>query len=912
MIDVLAKLSAALAGRYVIERELGAGGMATVYLAHDVRHDRKVALKVLRPELAAILGGERFLKEIRLTANLQHPHILPLHDSGEADGTVFYVMPYVEGESLRDRLNREKQLPVDDAVRIAREVASALDYAHRHDVVHRDIKPENILLHDGQALVADFGIALAVSTVGGSTRMTETGMSLGTPHYMAPEQAMGDREITPRADVYALGVVLYEMLTGDPPFTGSTAQAIVARVVTEAPRGLTLQRHTIPPHVEAVVLKALEKLPADRFATAAEFAAALGNPQFTVQAAAPPAGTVAAAPRRAPWRSPWTLAPAALAAAALGLAAWLVLRPAPEPPVTRYGLLLPESQAPRPNLPFRISPDGRYFAYVGPGENNTMQLWVKDRGRFEATALAGTNGILNFTFSPDGQWLAYTQAGELRKMPITGGAATTLADSASSQPGVAWLDDGTIVFVQVSSRILRRVPEVGGPATVLYRPDSGDAASQAIAGAVQPAPLPGSRGLLYVYCVATNCANRQELRVLDLRTGTSTTLQPGVVRAEYVPTGHIIYVRRDGGMFALPFDPRALRATGAPVPVMDSVAVLNNMQPLMSVSPSGTLVMRPGSAVTSRVWWEMVWIDPTGRETVVDSSWTFRHTGAGGNVGWSLSPDGRRLLVGMATDAGDDIWVKELPRGPLSRVTFDSMPEYRPRWAPDGRHFLYGAFGSGNVMRARADGTGTPETLLDLPVGVYEFILSRDERRLLFRSGGTVGLVGARDISYVELGVDSQPRPLVASPAFDEAAFALSPDGRWLAYESNETGRTEIYVRPFPNADSTKWQVSTSGGRMPVWARSGRELYFVSAAREMIAVGVTAAPAFRVEGRRALFRLRDDIYVPEGENYTPFDVAPDGRFIMARRVRAEAGSVAPLIVVDNWFTELRRALGDRR
>src|SRR3954452_14000784 len=285
MPEPLLLLQSALADRYRIDGEIGAGGMATVYLAHDIRHDRKVALKLLRPELSAVIGAERFLAEIKLTANLQHPHILPLFDSGEADSHLFYVMPFVEGESLRALLNREKQLPVAKAVRIAGEVASALDYAHRHGVVHRDIKPENILLHDGRALVADFGIALAASKAGGN-RMTETGMSLGTPHYMSPEQAMGEREITARSDVYALGVVLYEMLTGDPPFTGSTAQAVVARVLTEAPRPILPQRHTIPPEVEGAILIALEKLPADRFGSAAEFAEALSGRGST-----PPART---------------------------------------------------------------------------------------------------------------------------------------------------------------------------------------------------------------------------------------------------------------------------------------------------------------------------------------------------------------------------------------------------------------------------------------------------------------------------------------------------------------------------------------------------------------------------------------------------------------------------------------------
>jgi eukaryotic-like serine/threonine-protein kinase len=268
------RLSLALADRYRIQRELGRGGMATVYLAQDLKHDRKVAVKVLRPELAAILGAERFLSEIKTTANLQHPHILPLHDSGAADSFLYYVMPFIEGESLRDRLNREKQLPINDAIRIATEVAAALDYAHRHGVIHRDIKPENIMLHEGSALVADFGIALAVSSASGA-RMTETGMSLGTPQYMSPEQAMGERAVDARSDIFSLGCVLYEMLLGEPPFTGVTAQAIVAKVMTADAPSLTGQRRSIPPGIDQAVHRALERLPADRYATAADFASAL-------------------------------------------------------------------------------------------------------------------------------------------------------------------------------------------------------------------------------------------------------------------------------------------------------------------------------------------------------------------------------------------------------------------------------------------------------------------------------------------------------------------------------------------------------------------------------------------------------------------------------------------------------------
>jgi serine/threonine-protein kinase len=261
------RLNVALGGRYRIERQLGEGGMATVYLAEDLKHDRSVALKVLKPELAAVVGAERFLAEIKTTANLQHPNILPLFDSGQADGLLFYVMPYVEGETLRDRLDREHQLPVDEAVRIATHVAQALDYAHRHGVIHRDIKPANILLHDGQPVVSDFGIALAVTT-GGAGRLTETGLSLGTPHYMSPEQATGDVSVGPATDVYALGCVLYEMLVGEPPYTGSTPQAILGKIIQAKPVAVTEVRATVPRNVSAAIRKALEKVPADRFATA--------------------------------------------------------------------------------------------------------------------------------------------------------------------------------------------------------------------------------------------------------------------------------------------------------------------------------------------------------------------------------------------------------------------------------------------------------------------------------------------------------------------------------------------------------------------------------------------------------------------------------------------------------------------
>ena len=350
------RLNAALEGRYHIERELGEGGMATVFLADDIKHERKVALKVLKPELAAVVGAERFLSEIKVTANLQHPNILPLFDSGEADSFLFYVMPYVEGESLRDRLNREQQLHVDEAVKIATDLAEALDHAHRQKVVHRDIKPANILLRDGRPLIADFGIALAVGAAGG-TRLTETGLSVGTPYYMSPEQATGDQVVGPASDIYALACVLYEMLVGEPPFPGATAQAVLGKIIAGEPVSATKQRPSIPANIDAAVRCALEKLPADRFTGAQDFARALGDEHFRHGEAV--VGATGAGARR--WQR-LTLATTAVAVlSTIGLA-WSLSQPAPVRPVERFESPFRDGQGPVRFTPvsYTISP-GRLY-----------------------------------------------------------------------------------------------------------------------------------------------------------------------------------------------------------------------------------------------------------------------------------------------------------------------------------------------------------------------------------------------------------------------------------------------------------------------------------------------------------------------------------------------------------------------
>ena len=405
------RLVDALADRYRIERELGAGGMATVYLAEDLKHRRKVAIKVLRPELSAILGAERFLREIEVTASLQHPNILPLFDSGDADGLLFYVMPYVDGETLRSRLVREHQLPIPDAVRIASAVGAALDHAHRHGSVHRDIKPENILLSDGNALVADFGIALALRDAGGA-RLTETGLSLGTPQYMSPEQATAERAVDARTDIYSLGAVLYEMLAGEPPFTAPTTQGVIAKLLTQPPVSLRLLRDTVPPGLEAAVEQALAKSPADRFSTCRDFSEAVTS---APRMPALNSGTMSAETRVVPshrntprrWIAP---AAAALAVLAIASLAWAALRnrvPAAALPLERVQLTF-TGNATAPG----ISHDGNKVAYATRQCDSTgrctADIVVQDvAGAGTATVLRGALSIRGVRWTPDGRYLVF-------------------------------------------------------------------------------------------------------------------------------------------------------------------------------------------------------------------------------------------------------------------------------------------------------------------------------------------------------------------------------------------------------------------------------------------------------------------------------------------------------------------------
>jgi Tol biopolymer transport system component/tRNA A-37 threonylcarbamoyl transferase component Bud32 len=892
MAELLDRLQSALADRYRLGREIGAGGMATVYLAEDFRHDRRVALKVLRPELAAVIGAERFLAEIKLTANLQHPHILPLFDSGAADSYLFYVMPFVEGETLRDRITREKQLPIADAIRITTEVASALDYAHRHGVVHRDIKPENILLHDGQALVADFGIALAASKASGA-RMTETGMSLGTPHYMSPEQAMGEREITPRSDVYALGAVLYEMLTGDPPFTGSTAQAIVARVVTETPRPMMPQRHTIPRNVEAAVLTALEKLPADRFATAAEFAEALRDKGYSTAvslAAVPEAKPATVTQRRTRLLLP-ALATALLLATVAALWGWL--RPVPAPLVSQFSLALKPNQDLQPPLTvgggrIALSRDGRLLVYSGPGDGGT-RLWLRRMDQLGATPIGGTDAASNPFFSPDGNRVGYIKNGnEVRVASLAGAPTITLTDKANSTSG-DWGDDGYIYF-EVDSG-LARMRATGGEIEPVYQLQT----KAKEVGAEWVHVLPGASGILFRRRHVGQGPTDFEIMAMPLPHGTARSLVRGVF-ATYSPTGHLLVITSDGKLIGIPFDARKLELTGAPIALLEGIGVRNGGFNIdLSLARNGTLAYTTGGTLGSR---RAAWVSREGVVTPVDSGWDPQ--GVIGSA--SLSPNGKAVAVTLTRDGRRDVWVKQLPSGPFSRITFSDTSSGRPAWSADGRDVLYvsdrSGSGAGPVYGRRADGTGSPRLLSARDVG--QVTTSRDGKWLILRTApGT----GPPDIVGLKSG-DSTVVPLVATPAV-ELFPALSPDGRWLAYASNESGTFEVYVRPFPETASAKWQVSTAGGTEPAWSSTGRELLYINAKGGMVSAEVPAGGTFSVGKQRILFSTSQLV---SGGPVPSYSLSPDDkRFLMLRE--GEAGQPGELVVAENWLQQLKAQAG---
>ncbi len=876
--DTLGRLTAALADRYRLERELGQGGMATVYLAHDLKHERDVAIKVLHPDLGAALGGERFLTEIRTTARLQHPHILPLLDSGDADGLLYYVMPLVTGETLRARLERDRQLPIAEAVLVAREVADALGYAHGLGVIHRDIKPENILLQGGHALVADFGIALAVQSAGGQ-RMTQTGLSLGTPQYMSPEQAMGEKQIDARSDVYALAAVTYEMLVGEAPFTGPSVQAIVARLITEEPRAISGQRKAVPEHLEAAVLRALEKLPADRFASASEFVSALADSGTGTRYGT---RTTAARATTAPPLTRRTIAAAlalVIGGAVLGALAMRGGRAtaATDGAFTSTSLLPPTGGSFGEQRSLALSPDGRRLAFVFAAADGTRNLWIRGVDRLDAEAVAGSTGADAPFWSPDGRSLGFFAGGNLLVTDGTG-QPRRLCPVAVATTG-SWNATGLILFSDAAG--VSTVPAGGGTCQRILPRGAGPRLKALF--------LPDgkrmlvSRGRFEEMVVAT--LDGKTVKTLPVRTSEFAVVAPG-----YLLTQSETDIR---ALDAHRLNLKSLALEGPLVRVANEVRSAGAI-PSFSVSANGVLAYLPGGQDRPYLVY-----DGGGalRNTVpVEGTWT---------VGVRPPRAGPATVAVAGTTVGIWLYDLEANRGTRVLVNDSTFPTTGfafgttyPVFNPDGTHMAYAMRGTNKCRIVDRDLRTSAERIIGTVISskpgengcLSPVHWSADGRLLLVRRDSTLRIIPVDGTA--EVGAIVRPGQV------REGSFA--PDGRSVAYASEESGRAEVYVQALPSGSPVV--VSLNGGRWPAWTRGGRAVTYVTPDGRVETADMSAAGT-PVGKPRVLFTIPTWRRSTFDDNGTGLAVVGDGDRYLVR----QSSTGLAVAYLQHWPTLFQRA-----
>ncbi len=884
-------------GPYEIVAPIGQGGMGEVYSATDTRLDRTVAIKVLPAELASDPDRrERFEREAKAIAALNHPHICTLHDVGHEDGTDFLVMEHLEGESLQDRLTKGA-VPLEQALQIAIQIADALDKAHRQGITHRDLKPGNIFLTKSGAKLLDFGLAKLkdVGAVGNqSTKLadglTAQGTILGTFHYMAPEQLEGG-EADARSDIWAFGCVVYEMVTGQKAFEGKSQASLIAAIIEREPATLSSVEPLSPTGLDYVVTACLEKSPDDRWQTARDLLRELKR--------VAPGGSVAIGveqtgvpPPLAVWPRPAIALLAGLAIAVLtGLSVWSVMRSqdAVRPVARTRRFTVPIPGVRLHATPAALSPDGRTLAVVactGPCSLGPNRLaYRRSLDALAAEPIPGTEGATSIFFSPDGAWLGVATDQELKKVPLGGGPAVILYEGPTRQ--ATWSADGTIIFSRTSSGILR-VSAAGGEVEDLTTFEPASASSH-----MQPQLLPGGKGVLFV-AARTGSAANMEITVASRGSDTSKILAVGT-SPHYVSTGHVVF-HRDGSLWALPFDPDRLEALGQPVRVLDGVGSSGSsvLTGLFTIHADGSLIYLPGGFLeTSARRLRLVWVDRQGHETALGAE-------PGNYRGLEISPDGRRVAL---DDRGtSDVWVWDVAVKAMNRLTFDPGNDGLPLWSPDGGRLLFESHrgGQGNIYVKSADGTGSTQRLTDSPKHQVPKAITPDGRWLVVeeRSGSpTVNL------SRVSLAGAAVAEPLVGG-TFNVSSPDISPDGGWMAYRSDETGQSEIYLRPFPDVESGRWQVSTEGGRLPRWGPDGRELFYRSLDGTQVSmVGIRTDPSVVISAPEALFERP---YLASGD--LDYDIAPDGQRFLMLGLADDKGPIAEradLVFVENWLEELK-------
>jgi eukaryotic-like serine/threonine-protein kinase len=883
-------------GAYDVIESLGAGGMGEVYRARDPRLDRDVAVKIL-PETFAHDADRlaRFEREAKTLAALNHPHIAAIYgvEEGPAEAGPHVralILELVDGATLADRI-AQGPIPFDEALPIAHQIVDALETAHEAGVIHRDLKPANIKVRpDGTVKVLDFGLAKLASDPSGTSVLgalslsptitspaaTGIGFILGTAAYMAPEQARG-RAVDKRADIWAFGCVLFEMLTGRRPFDGEDVTETVGAVIHKEPTWSALPPD-LPSHVRLVLQRCVEKNPKQRFRDMGDVRLALTG------AFNPPAAAPATAVQKPPaWRRALPLVGAGLIGAivaAVGAWAVVVNRDTPGPSPSRFVLQLPGTQ----QLPatsgtlLTLSPDGRTLVYRGRGRDGVFRLFRRTLNQFDAVPVGDAEVEEAPFFSPDGQWIGFAIGTTLKKVPLLGGPSQTIAQLPATARGAHWGADGAIVLGVRGAGVMR-VAAAGGTPTVVVAPKDG-------AQYWYPQFVQGGRAILYTS--TDNAPDAGNLQVAILATGERRTLLPGSA-GHVLPTGHLVFVR-GGSLWAVGFDEDRLQVVGTPVPVVEGVRVETGGAVQYAIANNGTLAYLPGGN-TSRTA-QLSWIDRAGHEDPLGAP-------PRAYVYPRISPDGTRVAIDIR-DQDDDIWVWDLARRTLTRLTFDSTPDTYPTWSRDGRRLIFASLREKVFMPfwQLADGTGAVERLATSKSTLDQGSMSPDGKEMVLRG---IGPDTGEDVVLLSLE-NHEVRPLIRT-RFTERNAEISPDGRWLAYQSNESGAPQVYVRPFPAVDGGRWQISPGGGTKPLWARSGRELIYVGPDGKLMSVAIQPGSAFTF-GNATVVLDGNQYFIANTIGRT-FDISPDGRrFLFVTSGPQEATS--QLNIVLDWFEELKQ------
>jgi eukaryotic-like serine/threonine-protein kinase len=875
-------------GPYEILAPLGAGGMGEVYRARDTRLGREVAIKVLPEALSADRDRlARFEQEARSASALNHPNIVTIHDVGQADSTTYIAMELVEGKSVGE-LIAAGPIPARRLLALATQVAEGLAKAHGSGIVHRDLKPENLMVSDdGFVKILDFGLAKLVAdpteALSKAPTMarprTRSGTVLGTVGYMSPEQAAG-QPLDFQSDQFSFGAILYEMATGKRAFQRETAVDTLSAILHDEPEPIASLAPRTPSPLRWIVERCLAKDSRERYASTVDLARELASVREHISELS--GGEAALSPGTRPRKRELLALAAAAGALLLGVAAGLLLsgrKTAPlEPrPLARLTMTFPAEVSPvLEQAPvFALSPDGSRLVYAGHGPQE-RRLYVRAMDRFEATPIPGTDGALGPFFSPDGQWVGFWADKKLKKVSLAGGQPLTICDAAFFR-GASWGADGTILFSPGGQAALYKVPDRGGSpqAVTTLNPGKGESTHR------WPRILPGGKAAIFTAHAANANYDDAQIDVLMLQTGKRRTLVEGGADARYVPTGHLVYLR-SGSLFAVPFDLERLAVTGSPVPVLDGMEFFGPAGfAFFDFSTTGSFVYFPFDP--TRLEAELVWVDRKGAATpLTESRRSYFHP--------RLSPDGRRLLVGVRRITGADVWTFDLTRGSWDRLSSAGL-NWNPVWSSDGERIAFASNQSGVVstLSMPIDRSSPPEQLTKGRAWTSPTSWSPDGKTLLIEEQPpSMGY----DVSLLSLESGHPLRPFLSTPATETDA-KFSPDGRWIAYQSDESGRDEVYVTPYPGPGGRS-RVSTDGGSEPVWSRDGRELFFKSGGK-MMSVAIETRPILRGL-QKPLFDLT---------NLDEYDVAPDGRFLFVR-TKGEATSPKSFSVVLNWFEDLQK------